>query len=273
LLLLGDICSRAGREAVKTTLPGVRRWTRVDFVVANGENLAGGYGINPQMAEELFDAGVDCMTTGDHAFDRKDAWDYYNTQTRLLRPENYPPGAPGRGHGVFEKEGFAVGVINLVGRVFMKPLDCPFQQARDLAEQLRLQTPVVLVDFHAEATAEKLAMGAYLDGRVSAVLGTHTHVQTADEHILPDGTAYVTDVGMCGAFDSILGMRADDSVKRLLAGLPNRLRPATRDPRINGVLIEVDDVTGRAVSIERLVLPADEPEAREDAEQAADSQG
>jgi hypothetical protein len=254
VLLLGDVCSGAGREAVTSALPGVRRWTGAEFVVANVENLAGGYGINPPLCEELLAAGVDCLTTGDHAFDRRDAWDYYNVQSRLLRPLNFPPGAPGRGHAVFELEGWAVGVINLMGRVFMKPVDCPFRRVEGYVERLSRQTPVVLVDFHAEATAEKQAMGWFLDGRVSAVIGTHTHVQTADERVLPGGTGYISDAGMCGAFESVLGMRREDSLRRLLDGLPYRLTPATGDPGISGVLVEIDDTTGRAQHIERLRL-------------------
>ncbi|HDR00202.1 MAG TPA: TIGR00282 family metallophosphoesterase [candidate division WOR-3 bacterium] len=261
IVFLGDVCSRAGRDAVVALLPGIRERHRADFVVVNAENVAGGYGINPTLCEELLAAGADCLTTGDHAFDRRDTWDYYNIQSRLLRPANYPPGAPGRGQALYGLDGWAVGVISLVGRVFMKPLDCPFRRVESCLEQLGRQAQVLLVDFHAEATAEKQAMGWYLDGRVSAVVGTHTHVQTADERVLPGGTAYITDAGMCGAFDSVLGMRREDSLKRLLDGLPHRLTPARGEPAVSGVVVEVDGETGRATGIERLLvefLPSDE---------------
>ncbi|MFO7675786.1 MAG: TIGR00282 family metallophosphoesterase [bacterium] len=254
LLLLGDVCSAAGREAVTSALPGVRRWTRAEFVVANAENLAGGYGITPPLCEELLAAGVDCLTTGDHAFDRRDSWDYFSAQPRLLRPLNYPPGAPGRGQGVFELGGWSVGVVNLMGRVFMKPVDCPFRRIEGSLDRIRRQTPVVVVDFHAEATAEKQAMGWFLDGRVSAVVGTHTHVQTADERVLPQGTGYISDAGMCGAFESVLGMKPEDSLRRLLDGMPYRLTPAVGEPGLSGVVVEVDDETGKALHVERLRL-------------------
>jgi len=255
ILLLGDVCSGAGREAVRQELARLRRGHGADFVIVNVENVAGGYGVTPRLADALLGAGADCLTTGDHAFDRKDAWRYYDTQPAILRPLNYPPGVPGRGYAVFERAGFRVAVVNLVGRVFMKPLDCPFQRAAPVVDELRRQLKVVVVDFHAEATAEKQAMGWFLDGRVSALLGTHTHVQTADEHVLPGGTAYITDVGMCGAFDSVLGMEKDLSVRRQVEQVPVRLLPARSDPRINGVLVDVDDESGRALAIERLSVP------------------
>ncbi len=252
VLFLGDVCSEAGRKAVKQALPELKKRTRADFTIINAENAAGGYGITPRLAEGALDTGSDCLTTGDHVFDRKEAWEYLDEQPKLLRPLNYPVGAPGRGYALFEKEGFRIGVINLLGRVFMKPLDCPFQRVLPAVEELRRQTPVVLVDFHAEATAEKRGMGWFLDGKVSAVVGTHTHVQTADEQLLPGGTAYITDVGMCGAFDSILGMKKDLSLRRMLEGVPVRLHPAVADLRVNGVIIEIDEATGKALSIERV---------------------
>ncbi len=258
VLFLGDVCSEAGRKAVRHALPQLQEKTEPDFIIVNVENAAGGYGITPRLAEEILKSGVDCMTTGDHAFDRKEAWDCFVSQPKLLRPLNFPDPVPGKGQAVFEKNGFCIGVINLMGRAFMKPLDCPFQRVSQVVEQLRRKTPVVIVDFHAEATAEKQAMGWYLDGRVSAVLGTHTHVQTADERISPQGTAYISDVGMCGAFDSILGMSKDDSLRRILEMVPVRLHPATRDLRINAVLLEIDESSGRALSIERLNSVAEE---------------
>ncbi len=255
ILLLGDVCSAAGRHAVRQELAGLRKRHRADFVIVNVENAAGGYGITPRLADALLGAGADCLTTGDHAFDRKDAWPYYDRRPELLRPLNYPPGTPGHGFQLFEREGFSVAVVDLAGRVFMRPLDCPFQRVTPAVEELRRRAAIVIVEFHAEATAEKMAMGWFLDGRVSAVLGTHTHVQTADERVLPGGTAYVTDVGMCGAFDSVLGMRKDLSIRRLTEMMPLRLLPAKDDVRIDAVVVEVDDETGRALAIERIEEP------------------
>lgn len=264
ILFLGDVCSEAGRSAVGSLLPRLVEGLGVQFVIANAENAAGGYGITPRLAEELLGFGIDCLTTGDHAFDRKEGWELFGREPRLLRPLNYPPGVPGRGYGRFEKDGVSYGVINLQGRVFMRPLDCPFRQVQPVVDEIRRQTRVILVDFHAEATAEKQAMGWFLDGRVSAVLGTHTHVQTADARVLPAGTAYVTDVGMCGATDSVLGMQKEDSLRRLLEMLPVRLHPATLDPRVDGVLVEVNIETGRAEKVERVSLaPEPEPETPE----------
>ncbi|MEN9979070.1 MAG: TIGR00282 family metallophosphoesterase [candidate division WOR-3 bacterium] len=255
ILFLGDVCAEPGREAVKHLLPGLKATFHPGFCIVNGENAAGGYGITPKLAEELLRAGADCITTGDHCFDRHELWEFLNTEEKILRPLNFPPGAPGRGFGVYElKSGNGrIAIINLVGRVFMKPVDCPFQRIRTLLTEIRSRTPVIIVDFHAEATAEKRAMGWFLDGQVSAVIGTHTHIQTADEEILPGGTAYITDAGMCGAFDSVLGMKKDLSLRRLIEQVPLRLQPATGDIRLNGVVVDIDTETGRAVRIERLV--------------------
>lgn len=289
VLLLGDVCAEPGRKAVKAALPGLRDSYRPDFVVANAENAAGGYGITPRLAEELLGAGIDCLTTGDHAFERRESWEYYGSEPRLLRPLNYPAGAPGRGDAVFElqtrraaasgpleagrvltasgfpqpeacpadEQGFRIAVVNLQGRVFMKPLDCPFQRISAVLDRLHQQTRVVVVDFHAEATAEKQAMAWFLDGRVSALLGTHTHVQTADERILPGGTACITDAGMCGSFDSILGMKKEEALIRVMNLLPARLHPAHDHPRVNGVLVDIDQDSGRAVAIRRVDVPAE----------------
>lgn len=256
VLFLGDICSEAGREAVKRVLPELKSAQGVDFVVANAENAAGGYGITPRLAEELLAAGIDCLTMGDHAFERRESWEYYQSQPRLLRPLNFPLAAPGRGEACFEVADTKLAVVNLQGRVFMKPLDCPFQKVESVLDRLRSEAKIIIVDFHAEATAEKQAMGRFLDGRVSAVLGTHTHVQTADEQILPQGTAYISDVGMCGAFDSVLGMRIEGAMVRLRHQLPARLEPARGLPRVNGVVVEVYQDTGKACSIWRVNLPA-----------------
>lgn len=254
ILFLGDVCGEPGRRAVSTLLPTLRTMLNPDFVIVNAENAAGGYGITRRLAEELFSAGADCLTNGDHAFDRKESWEFLSTEPRILRPLNLPSEAPGRGWGVYPlpKRANPVVVINLIGRVFMKPADCPFQKVKSVLAEIASLHPITIVDFHAEATAEKQGMGYFLDGLVSAVIGTHTHIQTADEHILPRGTAFITDVGMCGAFDSILGMEKNLALRRLVELVPVRLQPATEDIRINGVVIEIDDESGRAQKIERL---------------------
>jgi metallophosphoesterase (TIGR00282 family) len=254
VLFLGDVCSEAGRNAVRTALPKLREEKGASVAVVNVENAAGGYGITPRLGEEILRAGADCMTTGDHAFDRKEAWVYFREQPKLLRPLNFPPDVPGSGYIVISKNGFRLRVINLLGRVFLKTVDCPFRTVTHLLDEETGDGAATVVDFHAEATAEKKAMGWFLDGRVSAVLGTHTHVQTADERILPQGTAYITDVGMCGAFDSVLGMKQEQSLRRLLEQVPLRLYPATENVRLNGVVVEIDETTGRAVGIERFDL-------------------
>lgn len=265
VLFLGDICAEPGRKAVKQALPGLRQRLGIDFVIANAENAAGGYGITPAIADELLEAGVGCITTGDHAYDRKEVWEYLGTEPRILRPLNFPPQAPGRGVGIYDcrltraelTDGARVkiAVVGLQGRVFMKAIDCPFRRALPALDEIRRETAVILVDMHAEATAEKQAMGWFLDGRVSAVLGSHTHVQTADEAILAGGTAYLTDAGMCGSFDSVLGMSKDLSVRRMIEMVPVRLHPATGDVRINGVLLDIEPQSGRALTIGRLVNP------------------
>lgn len=266
MLFLGDVCAEPGRKAVEWEIAGLRQRLGADFIIANAENAAGGYGITPVIADGLLKAGVGCITTGDHAFDRKEVWEYLGTESRILRPLNFPPQAPGRGSGIYEcrmtnAEGTGereattvkVAVVSLQGRVFMKPLDCPFRRMLPALDEIRRETPVVFVDIHAEATAEKQAMGWFLDGRVSAVLGSHTHVQTADEAILAGGSAYITDAGMCGSFDSVLGMSKDTSLRRMIEMVPVRLQPATGDVRINGVWVDVEPSSGRALSIGRLV--------------------
>ncbi|MEO0078324.1 MAG: TIGR00282 family metallophosphoesterase [candidate division WOR-3 bacterium] len=255
ILFLGDICAEPGRRAVEQFLPGLRTELGVDFVIANGENAAAGYGITAKLAESLYKAGVDCLTGGDHIYDRREGWSFVASEHRLIRPLNYPAEAPGHGAGVFDCAGARVGVICLLGRVFLRPLDCPFRRVLPVIEEMRRSTPIVIVDMHAEATAEKQGMGWYLDGQVSAVLGTHTHVQTADERILPNGTAYITDVGMCGAFESVLGMRVDLSLRRMLEQVPVRLHPANQDIRLSGVVVEIARTTGRATAIARFCRP------------------
>lgn len=255
ILFIGDVFGRAGRELVASGLPVLVRDHRIDFVIANAENAAAGFGITREVGEALLRAGIDAMTSGNHIWDRKEAVEYVGTGTRLLRPANYPAGVPG--HGTFvgrTSSGQRVGVINLIGRVFMHPADDPFRAAWREVDALSADTRVIVVDFHAEATSEKIAMGWHLDGRVTAVIGTHTHVQTADARILPGGTAYITDVGMTGPHDSVIGTDKDATLRRFLTGIPARLEPARGDPRLHAVIITADEETGRALAIERLSL-------------------
>jgi len=253
LLFVGDVVGRPGRRAVTQWLPALRRELRADFVVVNGENSAGGFGITPETFNEITGAGADVVTGGNHIWHTREAPALLDGEPRLLRPANYPAGAPGRGAAVFPSAaGPRVGVLNLEGRAFMQPLLSPFEVGREAAERLRAETRVILVDFHAEATSEKAALAWHLDGRVSAVVGTHTHVQTADERILPRGTAFITDAGMTGPRDSIIGMSRESVLPRFLTLLPARFEVASGPAQLNGVLIEIDAEAGRAVRIERV---------------------
>ena len=253
LLFIGDIVGRAGRKVLSEQLLRLVDRKMVDLVVANGENAASGYGLTNKVLRELFDAGVDVVTSGNHIWDKREINDALDREERLLRPANYPPGLPGRGAGVYETAvGIKVGVLNLEGRVFMKNLDCPFRAADDLLEELRQQAAIIMVDFHAEATSEKQALGHYLAGRVSAVIGTHTHVQTADERILAGGTAYLTDVGMTGSQDAVIGNEKEPALERFLTQLPVRLEVAKKDPWLCAVLLTVDEKTGCCEAIERI---------------------
>ena len=253
ILFIGDVFGRPGRDIVRKGLRPLVNHYAIDFVVANVENAAGGFGITREIGDSLASCGVDVMTSGNHVWDKKEALDYVAAEPRLLRPANYPAGAPGRGAILARTDdGRGVGVVNLMGRVFMNPLDDPFKGALREIELLAGRTRVILVDFHAEATSEKIAMGWHLDGRVSAVIGTHTHVQTADERVLPGGTAYITDVGMTGPHDSIIGTEREPALARFLTGMPSRFEPATGNPRLHGVVVAVDEATGKATSITRL---------------------
>ncbi len=255
LLFIGDIVGRPGRDLVRLGLPALVEHYLVDLVVANAENAAAGFGITREIGDQILDWGVDVMTSGNHIWDKKEALDYIGTEPRLLRPANYPRGAPGRGSYVARtRDGRAVGVINVMGRVFLANIDDPFAVVLSEIEAMRNRARLVLVDMHAEATSEKQAMGWHLDGKVTAVVGTHTHVQTADERILPKGTAYLTDVGMTGPHDSIIGSDVEAVLGRFLTGLPARLETATGNPRLNAVLIDADEQTGLATDIERLSL-------------------
>ncbi|MFP5220973.1 MAG: TIGR00282 family metallophosphoesterase [Acidobacteriota bacterium] len=250
LLFLGDIVGRSGRKAVSDSLRAVRDALALDVVIANAENATGGIGLNSKGAKELLSMPLDVLTSGNHIWKHKDIFAFFQETTRLLRPANYPAGAPGSGLGIFQaKDGTPYAVLNLMGRTYMDAVDCPFQTADLLLAQIPEDVRVRVVDFHAEATSEKKAMGYYLDGRVSAVLGTHTHVQTNDPRILQKGTAALTDVGMCGPVDSIIGMEAERIVGRFLSRLPVRFEVAKGPARLEGALCEIDAATGRAVSI------------------------
>ncbi len=254
ILAIGDIIGRPGRSAVARMLPGLRRTLGADLVIANGENVAGGIGLTPDTADELLSAGVDVITSGNHIWAHREIIPYLEGEAPVLRPLNYPPGVPGRGclvTGDTGNSGSAL-VVSLIGRTFMDAYDSPFQAMDRLLERPEKRPPVVIVDFHAEATSEKVAMGRYLDGRVSAVLGTHTHVGTIDAQVLPQGTAYVTDIGMAGPTDSIIGDNADSVLERFLTMLPHRFSVGKGQVVVNAVLVEVDDTTGRALSIERI---------------------
>jgi len=254
ILFIGDIVGKPGREILRRTLPSLVAHHQINLVIANVENAAGGMGVTRDVAEAIRDIGVDVMTSGNHIWDKKEALDYIELEPRLIRPANYPD-APGAGHYVARTaDGLAVGVINIMGRVFMNPLDNPFHVVRREIDIVQKQATVILVDFHAEATSEKLAMGWHLDGAVTAVVGTHTHVQTADERVLPKGTAYITDVGMTGPHDSIIGVEATAVLSRFMTGRPSRFETASANPRINGVVISADPATGRAKSIVRVSL-------------------
>jgi metallophosphoesterase (TIGR00282 family) len=248
ILAIGDIIGKPGRKAVKEILPGLYSEYNIDLVVGNGENAAGGLGLTPSTAEELFDSGIDVITTGNHIWAYKEIIPYFDSEPPLLRPLNYPPTNPGRGYLLKSN----VLIVNLVGRVFIGNFDCPFRAMDQLLAEFEHKSMPIIVDFHAEATSEKVAMGKYLDGRVSAVLGTHTHVGTIDAHILPGGTAYVTDIGMVGPIDSVIGDDPDSVLDRFLTQIPGRLSVGKGKVSFDAILVEVDEKTGKAVDIKRI---------------------
>jgi len=252
ILILGDIISKTGRKALKESLPALRERTGAGLVIGNVENAAGLFGITEKVITAITSAGVDVMTSGNHVWDKREGFPLLETRDDLLRPANYPDGVPGRGFLVRRVSGTDVCVINIQGRTFMTPIDCPFRRISGILSEIPPGTKVVIVDFHAEATSEKLAMGFFLDGRVSALVGTHTHVQTADERILEGGTAYITDVGMVGPRDSIIGVRKEQVIDRFLYAIPQRLQVESGAMLLNAVLVDVDESTGRARSIERI---------------------
>ncbi|MFH0794242.1 MAG: TIGR00282 family metallophosphoesterase [bacterium] len=256
VLMIGDVIGRPGRHLLSQFLPPLREEEKIEFVVANGENVAGGKGITPETMKELFDAGVNVIVGGNHIWQNREVLSIIDSETRLLRPANYPEDAnvPGRGFGVYDIPGknIRVGVVSLLGRVFMTAVDCPFRVGKKIVRELRKQTPLVFVDIHAEATSEKNALGCHLDGDATAVVGSHTHIPTADERILPGGTAYVTDLGMTGPYDSVIGVKKEIILQHFLSPLPVRHEVATGDPRFHAVLVTCDETTGRATAIRRI---------------------
>lgn len=255
VLMIGDVVGRAGRRALRERLSSLIKENKIDFTICNVENAAGGSGVTREVAKEILGYGADVLTTGNHVWDKKEIYQFIDAEDRLLRPANYPPGAPGLGYGVFTaRTGEKVGVINLAGRVFLPQLDCPFRKVDEILPALQERTRIICVDFHAEATSEKAALGWYLDGRVTAVLGTHTHVQTADERILPGGTAYITDVGMTGPRDSVIGVKKEIVIEKYISQLPRRFEVASGAYQFNAVIVEIDEKAGRSVRIIRLCL-------------------
>lgn len=254
ILFIGDIVGKVGRAALKALLPAVASRYKTDLVIANGENAAGGFGINEKTAAEIFGCGVHIITSGNHIWDKKDSIPYIAKESRIIRPANYPPGVPGAGSIIYTVNGVKIGVINLSGRVFMTSIDCPFRAGRSEIERIRNETGIIIIDFHAEATSEKIAFGYYVDGKVSAVVGSHTHVQTADEKILPGGTAYITDVGMTGPSLSVIGIEKEQIIERFLMQMPMKFETAKGGGIFSAVIVEIEEKTGKSTAIQRLQL-------------------
>lgn len=253
VFFIGDIIGRPGRIAVKELLPGIIEKYAVDFVIANGENAAGGFGITPNIADELIGLNIDVITSGNHIWDKKEIIPYINDKKWLLRPANYPEGVPGLGWSILKTRSNAnIGIINLCGRVFMDNLDCPFKAAAKIIEEVKRETSAIILDMHAETTSEKAAIAWFLDGKVSAVIGTHTHVQTADERILPQGTAFITDAGMTGSLNSVIGMQKEIVLERFLTQMPKKFEVAAKDVAMQGVVVSIDSKSGKAAAIKRI---------------------
>ena len=266
VFLVGDIVGKPGRLALRSLLPGIVSNNQIDFVIANGENAAGGIGITPDTAAKMFSSGVDVITTGNHIWKHKSILDYLDSEERILRPANYPDQAPGKGWRIYKTAGgIDISVINLNGRVFMESLNCPFAEAQKAIQNIGSKVPVRIIDFHAEATSEKQAMGWHLDGRASLVGGTHTHVQTADERILPEGTGFITDIGMTGPMDSVIGMQREHALSKFLHAMPRPMKPAKNNIQLHGIIVKIDPRTGKCVDIERvsrkLLTPQDDDSA------------
>ncbi len=253
ILFIGDVIGRPGRKALVKYLPALKQKYSLDAVIVNAENAAGGSGITEKVCQELLEH-ADVLTSGNHIWDKKEALPLLESEPRLLRPANYPPVNPGKGAYVLDKGKSRIGVLNLQGRVFMEPINCPFRVAYQEIESLRSKTPIIIVDFHAEATSEKQALGWYLDGKVSAVIGTHTHIPTADERVLPQGTAYITDIGMVGGYNSVIGIRRDQALDRFLTSRPQRFEPGKDGMIFSSVFVEIDSSTGKALNIRREIL-------------------
>jgi len=254
--MVGDVYGEPGRAAIQTLLPRLRQEHAIDLAVVNVENAAGGFGITPPIAKTFLEQGVDVMTTGNHVWDKKEIVPHIVKENLLLRPANFPEGTPGVGYVTVKAGPHRVGVVNLMGRIFMNPIDCPFRKADEIMAQLRKETPIILVDMHAEATSETLAMGWYLAGRATAVVGTHRHVQTADERVLPGGTAYITDLGLTGPTDGVIGVDRQQVIQRFMTQMPIKFETAKGPAALHGVVITLDPETGRATSIQRLRVPA-----------------
>jgi len=253
ILFIGDIVGALGRRVVDELLPGIKKEYAVDFVIANGENSAHGYSITEKIYNSLLDMGIDAITMGNHIWEKKEILTKIPNMDKMVRPANYPPGTPGKDYLILQASGIRIGILNLLGRVFMQCLDCPFRAADKLITKMKQEADIILVDMHAEATSEKVAMGYFLEGKVSAVVGTHTHVMTADERVLPGGTAYISDVGMVGGQDSVIGMNKEQILKRFITQLPEKFEPQDSGPGIfNAVLIKVDDKSGKALEIIRI---------------------
>lgn len=256
ILIIGDVVAKPGRVAVFERLQDIQEQNEIDFTIVNVENVAGGFSITPQIADEFLQLKVDVMTSGNHIYDKKEILPYIEREPRLIRPANYPPGSPGAGVWTgAAKNGVKVAVMNLIGRVFMPPVDDPFRKVNELLASLSEDVKIRIIDFHAEATSEKVAFGWYLDGRATAVVGTHTHIQTADERVLPNGTAYLTDLGMTGSYDGVIGMKREDVLERFTSVIYKRADHATGGVKICGVVLDVDEETGKSRSITRLSLP------------------
>jgi len=252
ILVIGDIVGKPGRKAITELVPVIKDEFNIDVVIANGENTAGGSGVTEKTLSPLYSAGVDVVTTGDHIWRKKETAGFIDDYSNLLRPCNYPPGVKGKGSVIISVGDKKIGVVNAIGRVFMQPIDCPFRAVKVEIEKLKKETNIIIFDFHAEATSEKVAMGWYLNGEVSAVVGTHTHVATADETILNKGTAYITDIGMTGSMDSVIGRKKEPVLQKFLTQVPARFDLAVDDVKLNGVIIEIDENSGKAVKIERI---------------------
>ncbi len=256
-LCVGDIVGKPGRDVLEKALPELKKKHQLDFVIVNSENAAGGAGLTPRIAKQFLDLGCDVLTLGDHVWDQKELEDFLTENTRVIRPANFPDGAPGQGWCIQEsKKGQKVGVINLLGRTFMRyQVECPFKQITSIVQEIKKITPIIVVDFHAETTSETVAIGHFIDGKVSVLFGTHTHIQTADETILDGGTAYITDVGMTGPYDSVIGQVKESIIQRFITSRPVKFQVAENKVKLCGIVVSVDDLSGRAKSIERIQFP------------------